>query len=287
MRENGHVSSVESKTEWDRKSRVNRVEIIFFVSVLSFSLLGDFTRAQRSPPISTDPSLHGVISADFYPPLTPHRSVLSWSLSRQRSLRSRNHSHRLRSLVVSQLTAISPPISTDHSKKVDKADELDGGGDNKTVVWLEDVRALVGIQMRENGHVSSVESKTEWDRESRVNRVEIIFFVSVLSFSLLGDFTRAQRSPPISTDPSLHGVISADFYPPLTPHRSVLSWSLSRQRSLRSRNHSHRLRSLVVSQLTAISPPISTDHSVHRSLRRIDYKPDISHSSVLRYMFTI
>ncbi|CAN6927134.1 unnamed protein product, partial [Brassica oleracea] len=27
--------------------------------------------------------------------------------------------------------------------KVDKADELDGGGDNKIIVWLEDVGALM------------------------------------------------------------------------------------------------------------------------------------------------
>ncbi|KAL0645787.1 hypothetical protein Bca4012_044078 [Brassica carinata] len=33
-------------------------------------------------------------------------------------------------------------------KKVDKADELDGGGDNKTVVWLEDIRALVVTRLR-------------------------------------------------------------------------------------------------------------------------------------------
>ncbi|KAL0814264.1 hypothetical protein Bca101_070707 [Brassica carinata] len=33
-------------------------------------------------------------------------------------------------------------------KKVDKADELDGGGDNKTVVWLEDVGALVVTRLR-------------------------------------------------------------------------------------------------------------------------------------------
>ncbi|KAG5400619.1 hypothetical protein IGI04_015226 [Brassica rapa subsp. trilocularis] len=34
--------------------------------------------------------------------------------------------------------------------KVDKAKELDGGGDNKTVVWLEDVGALMvtGLQWR-------------------------------------------------------------------------------------------------------------------------------------------
>ncbi|WZZ40070.1 LOW QUALITY PROTEIN: hypothetical protein YC2023_036329 [Brassica napus] len=35
------------------------------------------------------------------------------------------------------------------SKKVDKADELDGGGDNKTVVWLEDVGALVTAVKKE------------------------------------------------------------------------------------------------------------------------------------------
>ncbi|KAF3502293.1 hypothetical protein F2Q69_00044698 [Brassica cretica] len=33
-------------------------------------------------------------------------------------------------------------------KKVDMADELDGGGDNKTVVWLEDVGAPVVMRLR-------------------------------------------------------------------------------------------------------------------------------------------
>ncbi|KAF3584173.1 hypothetical protein F2Q69_00030133 [Brassica cretica] len=32
--------------------------------------------------------------------------------------------------------------------KVDKAEELDGGGDNKTVVWLEDVGALMVTGLR-------------------------------------------------------------------------------------------------------------------------------------------
>ena len=31
---------------------------------------------------------------------------------------------------------------------MDKAEELDGGGDNKTVVWLEDIRALVVTRLR-------------------------------------------------------------------------------------------------------------------------------------------
>ena len=31
---------------------------------------------------------------------------------------------------------------------MDKAEELDGGGDNKTVVWLEDVGALMVTGLR-------------------------------------------------------------------------------------------------------------------------------------------
>ena len=103
--------------------------------------------------------------------------------------------------------------------------------------------------------MSSVESKTEWDRESRVNRVEIIFFVSVLSFSLSSatspehkDLRRFQPtphstewSPPISTHPSLHtdpfsrGLsVDSDLSVLVIIHIvSVLSWSLSWRRSLR------------------------------------------------------
>ncbi|KAG2331400.1 hypothetical protein Bca52824_002580 [Brassica carinata] len=35
-----------------------------------------------------------------------------------------------------------------HLKEVDKAEELDGGGGNKTVVWLEDVGALMVTGLR-------------------------------------------------------------------------------------------------------------------------------------------
>ncbi|CAN7029843.1 unnamed protein product, partial [Brassica rapa subsp. trilocularis] len=39
-------------------------------------------------------------------------------------------------------------IVGEEKKKVDKAEELDGGGDNKTVVWLEDFGALMVTGLR-------------------------------------------------------------------------------------------------------------------------------------------
>ncbi|CAN7082731.1 unnamed protein product, partial [Brassica oleracea var. botrytis] len=39
-------------------------------------------------------------------------------------------------------------IVGEKEKKVDKEDELDGGGDNKIIVWLEDVGALMVTRLR-------------------------------------------------------------------------------------------------------------------------------------------
>ena len=114
-----------------------------------------------------------------------------------------------------------------------------------------------------------------------------------LLLSLDDDFTRAHGSPPISTDRSLHGEISTDFNRPLTPRRYPISTDRSLHtdpfsltppisppnRASLSRNHSHRLRSLVVSpDHTDLSSSVHTDLSAD-----FNSKPGIAHSSVLRF----